>query len=71
MHDLQISQQSKVGRVGSARYLVLTIEDVSNFQHDVTVAPVRTQPGRFAISTDQVSSMEALAVRVDGALDAK
>ena len=71
MHDLQISQQSNVGRITSARYLVLTIKDVSNIQHGATAAPIRTRPGRFAISTDRVSSMEALAVRVDGASDAK
>lgn len=71
MHDLQIRQQSKVGRVGSANYLVLTIKDVSNLHYDATVALVRTQPERFAINTDRVSSMEALAVRVDGALDAQ
>ena len=71
MHDLQISQRWKVGRVGSARYLVLDTRDFSSIQHDSTVAPVRTQPGSITISTNRVSSMEALAVRVDGALDAK
>ena len=71
MHDLQINQRWKVGRVGSAKYLVLNTKHFISIQHDATVAPVRTQPGRYAISTNRVSSMEALAVRVDGALDAK